>query len=122
MLRSGFREQSPWRGGLALADLIGLVRADTAMLGGLAPDGGIREPDDGGVGQDGGWTPDHAHVTRCLTTPANYQIWVELEPARNLWKVVLLPVAECSKDFFGGGGYYEIDASSFEILSRKQYE
>lgn len=109
--------------GIALDDLLRTERAEIAELGGFTPDGGIRDPDDGGTpDQDGGWIPLDAFLARCYLNPATYEVWVELASARNRWKVVLMPRAECTKDVFGGGAFYEIDASSFEILNRERFE
>lgn len=109
-------------GGIALADYLRLERADFAGLGGLAPDGGVREPDDGGTGEDGGWTAGDVEMARCFLNPATYEVWVDLDSATRRWRVVVSPIADCAMDTFGGGGLYEIDADTFEILSLKRFE
>ena len=102
--------------------MIRLERAQTADLGGLAPDGGVREADDGGTDADGGWQPIDASMARCYQDPSTYEVWVELDVVRRRWKIVLLPAAECARQTYGGGGFYEIDAESLEILHRERFE
>jgi len=105
--------------GIALRDFIRWQLAVVNQHWGLAPDGGLREPDDGGIDAgDQAWTVDHVEASRCYLDPATYEAWVDLDAARNRWKVLLLPTAKCAAGTYDGDAEYEIDASSLEILNR----
>jgi hypothetical protein len=108
--------------GIAIKDLVEEERAWTEQAGGHLPDGGIREPDDGGMGDGGGWSAKAAFMARCSDDPANYEVWVDLDRARHRWKIIVLPEAPCADRIIGGGAEYEIDANTFEILHRERYE
>lgn len=109
--------------GIALHELIEDVRADTAQAGGLDQDGGIRAPVDGGASsEDGGWDERDAFGARCYQDPATYEAWVYPDPQKHLWKVVLMPRGLCARDAYGGGGAWEIDADTFQVLHRERFE
>lgn len=105
--------------GIALRDFIRWQLAVIDEHWGLAPDGGIREPDDGGTDAgDQAWTAAHVETARCYLNPATYEAWVDLDAARHRWKVLLLPTARCAAGAYDGDAEYEIDATSLEILKR----
>ncbi|HEY8206190.1 MAG TPA: hypothetical protein VIG99_01825 [Myxococcaceae bacterium] len=108
--------------GIALKDLIDEERAETAKMGGLGPDGGVRDPDGGGSSEDGGWDHVAAFIARCFQDPATYEVWVDLDRAARRWKVIVLPEAPCTVKIIGGGAEYEIDADTYEILHRERME
>jgi hypothetical protein len=105
--------------GIALQDFIRFQYAEIDKYWGLAPDGGIREPDDGGTDAGGrAWTAAHVATARCSLDLSTYEAWVELDSAGNRWKVVLLPTAKCAEGAYDGDAEYEIDVRSFEIVKR----
>jgi hypothetical protein len=109
--------------GIALRELLEEEREDTAQEGGLEPDGGIRAPVDGGASfEDGGWDAYDASGARCYMDPATYEAWVYPDPQKHLWKVVLTPAAPCARGAYGGGGAWDIDADTFQVIHRERFE
>ena len=103
--------------GLAIQDLVRFQAAAAEGAGRLAPDGGVLPAD-----PDAGWTQRKVDATRCYMTPSNYEARVELDAGARRWRVLIVPEGDCTQNMFGGGGVYEIDADSFEILHREYSE
>lgn len=99
-------------GAVGLQQVLNAERASLADSGSLAPDGGV---------QDGGLVPDeHLALHRCLLDPANYDIWAQ--PADGGWHVVIWPSGPCNGDRYGGGGKFDIDGQSFEVINGELFE
>jgi hypothetical protein len=104
--------------GIAMQDFIRAQIAETEEQGWLAPDGGVLPAD-----PDAGWPQDAVNAHRCANSPSNYEVWLDVDGGTQpRWRVVIWASGRCNKDSYGGGGEYEIDGESFEILHREFYE
>jgi len=99
--------------GVAVRDLVSAEAAATEDAGRLAPDGGVSPAD-----PDAGWTQRMVDAAWCYMTPSNYEAQVTRDAGSRRWHVMVVPAGACTQNVFGGGGVYEIDADSFEILHR----
>ena len=96
-------------GAIGMQQILNDVRANLEDAGSLAPDGG-EIPD------------EHLDFHRCLLDPASYEVWVQRRDAGTGWLVVIWPKGWCNRESYGGGGEFEIDGESFQILRREIYE
>ena len=104
--------------GIAIQDYIRAQVAETEGAGWLAPDGGVLP-----ANPDAGWTQSIVEFHRCVNSPSSYTVWLEVDAGpRPLWHVVIWPSGACLRDAFGGGGEYQVDGESFEVLHREFYE
>lgn len=91
-----------------------MERTELDDAGTLAPDGGVQAL--------GEFTEENAQFSRCYLTPSTYEVWVEPNDAGTRWHVEIFPAAKCSEGAWGGGGEWEIDSTTFQIIRGEKFE
>lgn len=100
-------------GAIGMREVLSDERALLEDAGSLAPDGGVQSG--GGIGDE------NLDLHRCWLDPKSYEVWVDPLGGGRGWRVVIWPKAWCNAKTYGGGGEFEIDGQSFQILRREIY-